>query len=97
MRLLAIEERVPAVHDALDAGREFHREWVERTFPAALEGLAGADRRRRLARLAVAADISTWRLLRRDHGLSVKQATLAVHESIETIHHRGDEPARGAR
>ena len=42
MRLLAIEERVPAVHDALDAGREFHREWVERTFPAALEGLSGA-------------------------------------------------------
>ena len=96
MRLLAIEERVPAVHDALEAGRKFHREWVERTFPAALEGLSGAARHRRLARLAVAADISTWRLLRRDHGLAMKQATLAVRESIETIHDRGDEPARGA-
>jgi AcrR family transcriptional regulator len=96
MRLLAIEERVPTVPDALEEGRKFHREWVERTFPAALEGLSGVARHRRLARLAVAADISTWRLLRRDHGLTVKQATLAVRESIEAIHHRGDEPARGA-
>jgi len=86
MRLLAIEERVPTVQAALEVARKFHREWVERTFPAALEGLKGVARQRRLAQLCVAADVSTWRLLRRDHGLSVKQATSAVRELIEDLH-----------
>ena len=40
-RLLAVEERVPAVRDVLDEGRRFHRGWVERTFPGAIADRTG--------------------------------------------------------
>src|SRR5881227_3633025 len=32
LRLLAEEERIPAVHEMAEAGRRWHRDWVERTF-----------------------------------------------------------------
>src|SRR6266480_782967 len=38
LRLLAQEERIPAVHEMADAGRAWHRLWVERTFAPLLDG-----------------------------------------------------------
>jgi hypothetical protein len=70
IRTLAIEDRVSAVRPALKRGRAYHRAWVQRTFPAALDGLDRAERRRRVAQLVVATDVFTWRLLRRDQRLS---------------------------
>ena len=34
LRMLALEERVPAVAEGLASGRRSHREWVERIFPS---------------------------------------------------------------
>jgi AcrR family transcriptional regulator len=63
LRVLALEERVPAVRPLLDHGRASHRAWVERTFGAKLG--SGAARERRVMALVVAYDVYTWDVLRR--------------------------------
>src|SRR3954452_6092609 len=61
LRLLAQEERIPAVHEMAEAGRLWHRGWVERTFEPRSD--------ERLVALIVATDLLTWKLLRREMGL----------------------------
>ena len=86
LRTLAIEERVPVVRPVLARGRRGHQEWVEHIFVAALRGLRGAARKRRVAQLVVATDVFTWKLLRRDKGLSRKQTITAIRELVEALH-----------
>jgi AcrR family transcriptional regulator len=86
LRALALEERVPAVAEALAVGRRSHRDWVERTFPAVLSGLRPAQRRRCLAELLSVTDVLTWKLLRRDQGLSQSQTTEAIRDLLEAVH-----------
>jgi AcrR family transcriptional regulator len=86
IRSLALEGRIPALHPVLELGREAHRAWVEHTFPAALAGLSGQARTRRLDLLVCAADLYTWKLLRRDRGLSQAQTVEAVRELVEALH-----------
>lgn len=86
LRTLAIEERVPVVRPVLAGGRRNHQEWVEHVFGAALTGLSGADRTRRVAQLVVATDVFTWKLLRRDKGLSRDQTITAIRELVEALH-----------
>jgi AcrR family transcriptional regulator len=69
LRLLAEEDRIPAVREMTDSGRIWHRGWVERTFAPLLDGLAGADREERLVTMVVATDILVWKLLRREMNL----------------------------
>ena len=69
LRTLAIEERFPVVRRVTALGRRGHQEWVEHVFAAALTGLRGVDRKRRVAQLVVATDVSTWKLFRRDKKL----------------------------
>src|SRR5947209_1997241 len=66
LRLLAQEERIPAVRKMTDSGRAWHRAWVERTFAPLLTAVEGAARERRLLSLVVATDLLVWKLLRRD-------------------------------
>jgi AcrR family transcriptional regulator len=86
LRALALEDRVPAVAEALATGRRHHREWVERIFPETLSGLTGARRRRCLAELLSITDVLTWKLLRRDQRLSRAQTTDAIRELLEALH-----------
>ena len=88
LRMLAVEERVPAVQPWIALGRRGHEAWVERAFAAALEGLGGARRRRRLAQLVVVTDVYTWKLLRRDKGLSRKATITAICELVLALHHQ---------
>jgi AcrR family transcriptional regulator len=69
IRLLALEERVPALHPFLETGRASHRAWLEETFGDRLPR-AKARREVALAALVAATDTYTWKLLRRDIGLS---------------------------
>jgi AcrR family transcriptional regulator len=85
LRLLAEEERVPGLGEIADRGRALHREWCARVFAAALEGRAGVERRRRLAQLVAICDVYTWKLLRRDAGLSRRQTELALVELLEPM------------
>jgi AcrR family transcriptional regulator len=86
LRTLAIEERAPVVRPLIARGRRGHQEWVEHVFAAALAGLRGVDRKRRVAQLVVATDVFTWKLLRRDKGLSRVQTITAVRELVEALH-----------
>jgi AcrR family transcriptional regulator len=89
IRFLALESRVPSLRPMLAFGRESHRRWVESTFAAALEGLSGAERERRLLLLICATDVYTWQILRRDQGLTRHQTSAAIRELVESLHDRG--------
>jgi AcrR family transcriptional regulator len=85
LRLLADEHRAGELRGIAEGGRAFHREWCGRIFAPALERLEGADRRRRLAQLVAVCDVYTWKLLRRDAGLSRRQTELAIVELLEPL------------
>ncbi len=85
LRLLAEEERVPGLREVADRGRVLHREWCARTFAPALAGRVGVERRRRLAQLVAICDVYSWKLLRRDAGLSRRQTELALGELLEPL------------
>ena len=82
LRLLAEEGRIPAIRAMTNAGRAWHRGWVERTFAPLLAGSRGAARERRLVALVVATDILVWKLLRREMGLDRATAERIVIEML---------------
>ena len=86
IRMLAVEERVPEVQPFMKAGRAGHQAWVERMFPAAIAGLRGKARARRIAQLVVATDVYSWKLLRRDKGLDRDQTITAMRELVAALH-----------
>jgi AcrR family transcriptional regulator len=85
LRLLAEEERVPALREIADQGRALHRDWCARVFAPSLEGRTRVQRRRRLAQLVAVCDVYTWKLLRRDAGLSRRQTELAMVELLRPL------------
>jgi AcrR family transcriptional regulator len=85
LAMLAEETRTPALREVAGSGRRFHRTWCEAVFAATLANLAGETRERRLAQLVAVCDVYTWKLLRRDAGLSRHQAELALLELIEPL------------
>lgn len=81
LRLLAQEERWPAIRAVTDRGRAFHRAWVEQAFA---RDLAAARQRRDLVdALVVATDLYTWKLIRRDMRRSLKAARSAMRRLAE--------------
>lgn len=82
LRLLAEEDRIPAVHVMAESGRAWHRAWVERTFAPLLTGVRGVARERRFVTLVVATDLLVWKLLRREMGLGRPTAERIVIEMI---------------
>ncbi len=86
IRMLAVEERVPEVQPFMAMGRAGHQAWVERMFPAALTGLRGKARARRIAQLVVVTDVYSWKLLRRDKGLDRDQTITAMRELVTALH-----------
>ena len=85
LKMLGEEGRVPVLREIADRGRVLHRRWCERVFAPALHGLSGIDRRRRLGQLVAICDVHTWKLLRRDAGLSRRQTELAMVELLEPM------------
>jgi AcrR family transcriptional regulator len=85
LAMLAEEARTPALREVAGSGRRFHRAWCETVFAATLANLAGGARERRLAQLMAVCDVYTWKLLRRDAGLSRQATELALLELIEPL------------
>lgn len=85
LRMLAEEDRVAGMRDIADGGRRYHREWCARVFAPALERHDGADRRRLLAQLVAVCDVYTWKLLRRQAGLSRRQTEVALVELLTPL------------
>jgi AcrR family transcriptional regulator len=75
VRLLALEEKVPSLRPLLARGRAGHREWVETMFGA--PELTGE--------LVVATDVYTWKLLRRDQGLSRDETVASILKIVEAL------------
>jgi AcrR family transcriptional regulator len=86
VRTLALEGRVTGLQPNIDRGRALQRGWVESTFPAAFSDLRGRERERRIDLLVCATDVYTWKLLRRDRGLSQEQTAAAIRELVEALH-----------
>ncbi len=84
-RVLALEERIPALKPTLDWGRAVQRKWIEDTFPSALAGLEGDARERSFELLVCATDVYTWKLLRRDRGLSRAKTAAAIRQLVEAV------------
>jgi AcrR family transcriptional regulator len=82
LRMLAEEGRLPALKVLADGGRHLHREWCRSVFAPFLAGAHTTVRRRRLAQLVAICDVYTWKLLRRDSGLSRQQTERALAEML---------------
>ncbi|MBY8872491.1 TetR/AcrR family transcriptional regulator [Micromonospora sp. PLK6-60] len=85
LKLLAEEPLDPSGRSIADLGRDVHRRWCEAAFAPALDRLTGATRQRRLAQLVAICDVATWKLLRRDAGLSRAQTELALTEMLTPL------------
>jgi AcrR family transcriptional regulator len=75
IRLLALEEKVPSLRPLLAAGRDGHRRWVKRMFGAPAL----------VPELVVATDVYTWKLLRRDQGLSRDETVAAMLRIVQAL------------
>ena len=85
VRLLAQEERVPAIREVTNHGRTEHEQWVRRVFSRVLGECHGQDKKRRFAQLMAATDVVFWKLLRRDLGLSRRETERAMTEIVEAL------------
>jgi AcrR family transcriptional regulator len=85
IRLLALEERVPALAPFLARGRAGHRAWVVEAFAAQLPPEGDPAREQAINLHVVATDISTWKLLRRDMGLSRRQTEDAMRAMVAAL------------
>lgn len=83
--MLAQEAREPVLKNLADLGRIYHLQWCRQAFAPALGKLRGAKRERRLAQFVTCTDIYTWKLLRRDRGLSASQTKVAMRELLEPL------------
>jgi AcrR family transcriptional regulator len=75
IRVLALEEKVPALRALVDEGRAGHRAWVERMF-----GVPALT-----AELVVVTDVYAWKLLRRDQGLGAEATAAAMRRMVEAL------------
>jgi AcrR family transcriptional regulator len=75
IRMLALEEKVPALGPLLQRGRAGHRDWVGAMFRAP----------ELVPELVVATDVYTWKLLRRDQGLSRDETAAAILRIVEAL------------
>ena len=85
LKMLAEEERIANLSEIVAGGQALHRDWCAKVFAPALARLADVERRRRLAQLVAVCDVYTWKLLRRDAGLSRNQTDLALVELLNPM------------
>jgi AcrR family transcriptional regulator len=85
IRWLADEPRIPAMHEHLNIGRQHLRAWVAAAFAPTLKTLEGEQRKEVHDALIVAFDVYTWKLLRRDFGLSRRASEARINRIVTGI------------
>ena len=85
LRLLAQEERFAEIGRIAREGRTLHAAWVERVFAPELLRRRGRARVLRRAQLVAVCDVTMWKLLRRDLGLSRADAERALLGIVEAL------------
>jgi hypothetical protein len=83
MRLLAQEERHPAIRKVTDFGRSEHRASLGKAFAEALSPLPETEARLRLDALVVATDLYVWKLIRRDMRRPVSELQALMETMIQ--------------
>ena len=83
--LLGQEPSDPRAARIATLGREFHRTWVEGVFAHRLGDSAAPDREEMIDMLVIATDVYTWKILRRDRGLSRKVVERRMQRLVETV------------
>jgi AcrR family transcriptional regulator len=85
IRNLSNEERNLALRPMLEQGRGNHRAWVKASFAPQLRQCSGNARTQLFNALVVATDVYTWKILRRDQGLTRPGAEAVVQQMITAI------------
>lgn len=85
VRFISLEGRIGEIEPLLTGGRMVHRTWVERVFSDWLPSRVGRDRKRSVAMLVAATDVLTWKVLRREQGLSHRETELAMRTSVLSL------------
>jgi AcrR family transcriptional regulator len=83
LRLLEEESVNPRVAGQVEVGRRLHREWVKTTFAPLL--VEANDEAALVDLLIVATDVYTWKLLRRDFGLSRARTEQRIRSMIRRL------------
>lgn len=94
-RAATLNERMPAVAAMLDEARAYHQRWLAEMFADRLPA-SGAARREALAALHAATDVFTWRLLRRDLGLSRRATADTITRLLAAGLHPTKQPRRSS-
>jgi hypothetical protein len=85
LRLLAREFWDERMRRGMDLGRRGHRDWAETVFAPQLGQRPPSQRELLTDLLLVAADVYTWKLLRRDRGLERATAEQRVRHMITAL------------
>lgn len=85
IRALQQESDYDIVHQALERGRSYHREWIETVFAPQLKPLTPAARKQRVTELYAATDVYLWKLLRRDLGNSAAATSATMHNLVRAV------------
>ncbi|MGY2874009.1 AcrR family transcriptional regulator [Marmoricola sp. URHA0025 HA25] len=82
--MLAQENAYAHVRQMSDAGKQMHRNWVSEVFgPLLASGTTDHDEAVDL--LVVATDVYTWKLMRRDRGLSRTQTEQRINTLVSAV------------
>jgi AcrR family transcriptional regulator len=84
-RTVVLAERVPELAEVVTGGRAAHRAFVAHAFAPQLEALTDPDRERTLLLLATVLDVTVWKRLRRDDGLSQGQVVEHLRALVDGI------------
>ena len=90
-RMIALEDRIDDLRPLIARGRAGHRAWIERVFAADLPRRDGPDRDRAVALRFAATEVSMWKFLRRDLGMSRSATAQAVRELLVALEQRRPE------
>jgi AcrR family transcriptional regulator len=77
-------DRLPTLAPLLDEARAFHQEWIRHMFGARV-GATGAALGRTVNALHAATDVYTWKLLRRDLGVSRAETESTIVQLVEGL------------
>lgn len=83
--MLAQEMAHEHVRQMSETGKQIHRRWVADVFTPQLADLGTAAREEALDLLVVATDVYTWKLLRRDRGLSRPQTERRINSLVTAL------------
>jgi AcrR family transcriptional regulator len=78
-------DRVEGLAEVARAGRSHHVAWCVEAFAGVLGDAEGELRTRRSAQVVALCDASTWRILRREQGLSPDQVEVALTELLSVV------------